>query len=168
MTQNARKMGEFPEKYRTKVEISGKLRKFPEKSHKFTEKSGNLRKNAEISGKIPYISGDSDARESKSREMCEKKGGFHGIQTLESPKVEGLVKKRGFHGIQTLESPKVEGLVKKRGISRDSDTRESESRGICEKTSDPIANYIDTSYIDTTASEFENFLTLTCKQVFGK
>jgi hypothetical protein len=148
MTQNARKMGEFPEKYRTKVEISGKLRKFPEKSHKFTEKSGNLRKNAEISGKIPYISGDSDARESKSREMCEKKGGFHGIQTLESPKVEGLVKKRG--------------------ISRDSDTRESESRGICEKTSDPIANYIDTSYIDTTASEFENFLTLTCKQVFGK
>ena len=66
-----------------------------------------------------------------------KNGGFHGIQTLESPKVEGLVKKRGnsrksntrdsgtrgiceknggFQGVRTLETPKVEGFVKKREI----------------------------------------------------
>ena len=40
------------------------------------------------------------------------------------------------NGVQTLETPKVEKFVKKRGISRSSDTRDSESRGICEKTVD--------------------------------
>ena len=40
------------------------------------------------------------------------------------------------NGVQTLETPKVEKFVKKRGISRSSDTRDSESRGICEKTWD--------------------------------
>ena len=40
------------------------------------------------------------------------------------------------NGVQTLETPKVEKFVKKRGISRSSDTRDSESRGICEKTGD--------------------------------
>ena len=36
--------------------------------------------------------------------------------------------------VQTLETPKVEKFVKKRGISRSSDTRDSNSLGICEKT----------------------------------
>ena len=35
-----------------------------------------------------------------------------------------------------METPKVEKFVKKRGISRSSDTRDSESLGICEKTGD--------------------------------
>ena len=104
---NFRKNTEQKWKYQ---EDCGNFRKNPINLGKKVEICGKMRK---FSGKIPYISGDSDARESESREICEKKGGFHGIQTLESPKVEGLVKKRG--------------------ISRDSDTRESESRGICEK-----------------------------------
>ena len=110
----------MPEKWVNFQKNTEKKWKYQENCGNFRKNPINLRKKVEIcgkmrkfSGKIPYISGDSDARESKSREMCEKKGGFHGIQTLESPKVEGLVKKRG--------------------ISRDSDTRESESRGICEK-----------------------------------
>ena len=49
-------------------------------------------------------------------------------------KSRNLWKNEGFHGVQTLEIPKVEGFVKKRGISRDSDTQDSESRGFCGTT----------------------------------
>ena len=52
----------------------------------------------------------------KSREICKKKGGFHGIQTLESPKVEGFVKKTGdFRGFRRSRVRKSRDLWKKGG-----------------------------------------------------
>ena len=51
-------------------------------------------------------------------------------------KSRNLWKNEGFHGVQTLEIPRVEGFVKKLGISRDSVTRDSEIQGFCGTTGD--------------------------------
>ena len=51
-------------------------------------------------------------------------------------KSRNLWKNEGFHGVQTLEIPRVEGFVKKRWISLDSVTPDSESQGFCGTTGD--------------------------------
>ena len=118
--------------------------------HSRVRKSRDLWKNREIHGyqtldtrtleefekKTGDFTGFRHSRVQKSRDSW-KNGVIQGNQTLETRALEEFVRKNGgFHGIQTLESPKVEGLVKKRGNSRKSNTRDSDTRGICEKKGD--------------------------------
>ena len=73
---------------------------------------------------------------SESRGSYEKTRDFMEFRRSRLPNSRNLWKNGGFHGVQTLEIPKVEEVVKKRGISWSSDAPDSESRGTCEKTRD--------------------------------
>ena len=121
--------------------ICEKTGKFTDIKHSILGHWRNLRKKRGISrdsdtrAKKRGNSRKSNTRDSDTRGICEKNGGFHGIQTLESPKVEGFVKKRGNSRKSNTRDSGTRGICeKKRGISRDSDTQDSESRGFCGTT----------------------------------